>query len=88
MQTGIEITFPVKKKGRDDICRLMAEYRESDAGRCFILHETNRKLTRKRHTVTEGCLIEDLISGKTFKCVGVTLTEGQSKFPIMQVEPV
>ncbi len=87
MQKSIKITFPVKKKNQDDTYRTMATYTESDGGRCFILNETNRKLQRLRHTVTEGCLIEDLITDEVFKCIGVTFTEGKCKCPIMLVEP-
>ncbi len=88
MQRAIKITFPVKKKNQDDTYKVMANFFESDAGSCFILGETNRKLQRQRHTVTEGCIIEDLITDKAYKCIGVSLTEGRSKFPIMQVIPV
>ena len=88
MQKSIKITFPVKKKNQDDTYRTMATYTESEGGRCFTLNETNRKLQRLRHTVTEGCLIEDLITDEIFRCIGVTFTEGKCKFPIMQVIPV
>ena len=88
MQRAIKITFPVKKKNQDDTYRTMATYTESECGCCFTLNETNRKLQRRRHTVTEGCIIEDLITDKAYKCIGVSLTEGRSKFPIMQVIPV
>ena len=88
MQKSIKITFPVKKKNQDDTYRTMAIYTESEGGRFFILQETNRKLQRLHHTVTEGSLIEDLITDEIFKCIGVTFTEGKCKFPIMQVIPV
>ena len=87
MQKSIKITFPVKKKNQDDTYRTMATYTESEGGRCFTLNETNRKLQRLRHTVSEGYLIEDLITDEVFRCIGVTFTEGKSKFPIMLVEP-
>ena len=88
MQKSIKITFPVKKKNQDDTYRTMATYTESEGGRCFTLNETNRKLQRLRHTVTEGCLIEDLITDQVYRCIGVTFTKGRSKLPIMQVIPV
>lgn len=87
MQKSIKITFPVKKKNQDDTYRTMATYTEAEGCRCFTLKETNRMLQRLRHTVTEGCLIEDLITDQVYRCIGVTFTEGKSKFPIMLVEP-
>ena len=87
MQKSIKITFPVKKKNQDDTYKTMADYTESEGGLCFTLNETNRKLQRLRHTVIEGCIIEDLITDEVFRCIGVTFTEGKCKFPIMLVEP-
>lgn len=88
MRKGIKITFPVKKKNRTDIYKLMAEYSEDGENRCFTLTETNRDLQRKHHNVTHGCLIEDLVTGEAFKCIEVTLTPGKSKYPVMLVTPV
>ncbi len=87
MQKCIKITFPAKKKYQDDTYKTMAIYTESEGSRCFILQETNRQLQRLHHMVTEGCLIEDLISDEVFRCIKVTFTEGKCKFPIMEVEP-
>ena len=43
------------------------------------------------YTESEGgrcfTLNEDLITDEVFRCIGVTFTEGKSKFPIMLVEP-
>lgn len=86
MKRPIKITFPVKKKGKDDTFRTTATFTESDEVRCFTLKETNRELQRLRHTVTEGCLIEDLITDEVFRCIGVTFTTGRAKYPIMLVE--
>ncbi len=88
MQKCIKIIFPVKKKNQDDTYKTLANYKESEDGRCFILQETNRQLQRLHHEVTEGCLIEDLITDEVFRCIGVTFTEGKSKYPIMLIEPV
>ena len=88
MQKGIEITFPVRKKNQVDTYRTLASYSEFGNSRCFTLPETNQELMRKHHLVTEGCMIEDLITGERFKCFHVNLTEGRTKHPIMMVEPV
>ena len=88
MIRSIKITFPVKKKNRDDTYKTMAQYEELGDARCFILPETNRALIRKHHIVTEGCIIEDLITEETFRCINVNLTIGQSKYPILQVTPI
>ena len=88
MLRSIKITFPVKKKNHDDTYKTMAQYEELGDARCFILPETNRALTRKHHIVTEGCIIEDLITEETFRCLSVHFTIGQSKHPILQVTPV
>ena len=52
MFRSIKITFPVKKKNKDDILKCTANFFESDAGCCFVLEETNRDLQRQRHTVS------------------------------------
>ena len=88
MQKTIKITFSVKKKNKDDTCRMNANYIESAEGRLFILTKSNRELQRQRHTVTEGCIIEDLINDEVFKCIGVTFTTSRPIYPIMLVEPV
>ena len=62
MQRAIKITFPLKKKNKDDAYKVMANFFESDAGSCFILGETNRELQRQRHTVTEGSLTDNTAS--------------------------
>jgi len=74
MERSIKITFPVKKKGTNDTYRTMSEFHQLGDALCFVLHETTRGLQRKNHFVTEGCIIEDLITGETFKCFQVTLT--------------
>jgi hypothetical protein len=88
MQRGIHITFPVKKKNKPDTYRTMANYRELGDSRCFWLHETKRQLRHKRHVVTEGCIIEDLVTGERFKCVKVIVPDIRPKCPIMQVVPI
>ena len=88
MQRPIKITFPVKKKNKDDTCRMNANYIESAGGRCLILGKTKRELERQRHTVAEGCIIEDLINDEVFKCIGVAFTESRPIHPILMVEPV
>ncbi len=87
MFRSIKITFPVKKKNKDDILKCTANFFESDAGCCFVLGETNRDLQRQRHTVSEGCIIEDLVTDEVYKCIGVTFTK-KPKYPILQVVPV
>ncbi len=88
MQKGIRITFPVKKKNKPDTYRTIADYKELGDARCFYLRETQRDLRHKRHVVTEGCIIEDLITGERFKCFYVLIPDVRPKRPIMQVVPI
>ncbi|MCR5335599.1 MAG: hypothetical protein K6E42_03500 [Synergistes sp.] len=88
MQKGIRITFPVRKKSKPDTFRTIAEYRELGNDRCFLLSETQRDLRHKHHVVTEGCIIEDLVTGERFKCSYVLITDYRPKRPIMWVVPI
>ncbi len=88
MEKGIRITFPVTKKGKPDTYRTMASYVELGDARCFYLAETQRDLRHKRHKVTEGCTIEDLVTGERFRCFYVLIPEQRPKRPIMQVVPI
>ena len=88
MQRGIHITFPVKKKNKPDTYRTMAYYEEQGDARCFYLAETQRDLRHKRHKVTEGCIIEDLVTGERFECIFVLIPGHRPKRPIMQVVPI
>lgn len=85
MQKGIRITFPVNKKNKPDTYRTMADYREVGDSRCFRLPETQRQLRHKRHVVTEGCIIEDLVTGERYRCFHVLIPDQRPKRPIMQV---
>ncbi len=85
MQTTVKITFPVKKKNKLDTYRTVAEYKELGSACCFYLSETQRDLRHKRHKVTEGCIIEDLITGEQFRCFHVLIPDQRPKRPIMQV---
>ena len=81
----IHITFPTKKKNKHDIYRTSADYQELGDARCFVLPETQRQLRHKHHVVTDGCIVEDLITGETYRCFKVLIPELRPKRPIMQV---
>ena len=85
MKKFIHITFPAKKKNKHDVYHTSADYQELGEVRFFVLPETQRQLRHKHHVVTDGCIIEDLIIGETYRCFKVLIRELRPKRPIMQV---
>ena len=89
MQSFIEITFPILKKGKPDTYQTFADYQELGAQQCFTLPETRRDLRHKHHIITEGCKIEDMATGKKYHCDSVLFSPfTKSKYPILQVTPM
>ena len=89
MQSFIEITFPVLKKGKPDTYRTFADYQELGGTCCFILSETKRDLRLKHHLITEGCNIEDMKTGKKYLCENIVFSPFTvAKYPIMQVRSI
>lgn len=88
MLKSIHITLPVWKQNKPDTYRTFAESQELGDVRCFVLPDTQRDLRHKHHVVTEGCIIEDMITGEKYKCLKVVIPELRPKRPIMQVVPL
>ena len=67
MIRSIKITFPVKKKNRDDTYKTMAQYEELGDARCFILPETNSTLKRKDKRPNKLKKVKELVQIKELK---------------------